>query len=62
MDFDSLIACQSGLGTGAVIVMNKQVCFLISLLPMIFITWVSGNSVFTYIHTIFTPGDNIAVK
>merc|ERR1711872_1165802 len=24
MDFDSLIACQSGLGTGAVIVMNKQ--------------------------------------
>lgn len=25
MDFDSLIACQSGLGTGAVIVMNKQV-------------------------------------
>ena len=25
MDFDSLIACQSGLGTGAVIVMNQQV-------------------------------------
>eukprot|EP00795_Rhopilema_esculentum_P008495 gene8495-14495_t len=24
MDFDSLIACQSGLGTGAVIVMNQQ--------------------------------------
>lgn len=24
MDFDSLVACQSGLGTGAVIVMNKQ--------------------------------------
>ena len=25
MDFDSLIECQSGLGTGAVIVMNKEV-------------------------------------
>ena len=28
MDFDSLIACQSGLGTGAVIVMNQQVCLI----------------------------------
>ena len=28
MDFDALVEAQTGLGTAAVIVMNKQVCFL----------------------------------
>ena len=27
MDFDALVEAQTGLGTAAVIVMNKQVCF-----------------------------------